>query len=220
MLKQSLNRWWLFGSVALILLLAFFTREVLTAHSFVYSIDIWFENLLLSVRTPFLLIIFSWITFFGSTFVALILAGLVSVAILFFKINKSYLLGLAVMFIGAIASNYLIKIIIGRARPGGLIPSIAESSFSFPSGHSVMAMALYGFIALILCELYPKKTKMLVTIAIIVILVIGFSRLYLGVHFSSDVIAGYILGGLWLLTGIAIKNRFQSDNRFSNYSIR
>lgn len=148
------------------------------------------------------------------------MTGLTGIGIFFLKIDKSYLPGLAVALIGAVASDYYIKMIVGRARPAGLIQSVTESSFSFPSGHSVLAISFYGFIAFILYELYPKRTKIVMIGVTVVILLIGFSRLYLGVHFPSDVVAGYILGGLWLLAGIAIKNKFQSDSRLSNHATR
>jgi undecaprenyl-diphosphatase len=51
---------------------------------------------------------------------------------------------------------------------------------------------------------YPKYSRSIVSIAVLIILTIGFSRLYLGVHFPSDVIAGYLLGGVWLLLGIEV----------------
>lgn len=207
--RLSFSTQWMLGCVTLILLLAFFTREVMSAHSIILTADVWFENLLLSIRTPFLLHVFNWITFFGEILVVIGIAGLISIAILLLKLDKTYIAGLAVALIGAAASSYIMKAVIERARPDGLIPAVTESSFSFPSGHATLAVALYGFTAFFLCKMYPRNTKLIVVVATVIVLAIGFSRLYLGVHFPSDVIAGYILGGLWVLIGIEIAKRFR-----------
>jgi len=191
--------------VVLFILLLLVTGEVISAGSFVLNADVWFENLLLGVRTSFLLRVFSFVTILGNTFVIIGITGIIG-AFLFFskKHYGAYVSGLATAVMGASGTNYLMKTLIERARPGELFSYTVETSFSFPSGHATLAMALYGFFAFILCKLYPKNTVVIITLATLVILAIGFSRLYLGVHFPSDVFAGYILGGLWLLIGIEV----------------
>lgn len=197
---------WISIWVALFLCLTFLTIEVMGAHSFIIAADQWFENMLLSIRTPFLINVFAVITFFGNTSVVMGIAG-IALVFLLSRRYKAYAAGLTVTLIGAAVTDYAMKFIIGRARPSGLIPSMIETSFSFPSGHSTAAMALYGFMTYILCILFPEKKPIIVAVALLVIGSIGFSRLYLGLHFPSDVLAGYILGGLWLLIGIEIVRR-------------
>ncbi|MDP2651866.1 MAG: phosphatase PAP2 family protein, partial [bacterium] len=172
--------------------------------SFILTADVWFENMLLSVRTPFFLQLFSIVTILGNTSVVIGVTGVTGLCLLFSKHDRAYVAGLATAVIGAASANYIMKILIERARPSGLIPSILETSSSFPSGHATLAVALYGFVAYLLCRLYPKNAVVIVTLATLVILAIGFSRLYLGVHFPTDVLAGYLLGGLWLILGIKI----------------
>lgn len=193
--------------VVLIAALALLTREVAVPSSAVLTADLWFENLLLAARTAPLLGIFVLVTYLGDAVVVIGIAGLASIAILFYKLDRAYLAGLATTLIGAAASGYFVKAIIARPRPGGLIPSMLETSYSFPSGHATLALALYGFMAYMFCRLYPKHTGKIVALAALIILFVGVSRLYLGVHFPSDVIAGYLLGGLWLLLGIALTER-------------
>ena len=171
-------------------------------------VDRWFEELLFSIRTPFFLDVFNGITFFGNELTIAVIAAIVILFLLYFKVYRAYALGLAITLIGTGATGYALKALVGRARPNGLIPSVIETSFSFPSGHATAAIALYGFIAYILCVLFPTKKPVVVTSAILLIGSVGFSRLYLGVHFPSDVLAGYILGGLWILIGIAVAERF------------
>lgn len=196
-------------SAAFVAILAFLAKEVLTTYSSVVMLDVWFENFLLTVRTPLLLGLFNLVTLLGNTLLVIGIAGVVSV-ILFFKSDKFYIAGLATTLLGAATSAYLIKDIVGRARPGGLIPSMLETSFSFPSGHATAAIALYGFIAFLLCRHYSGKARTIVAAASIVIVVIGFSRLYLGVHFPSDVVAGYLVGGWWLLAGMWLTDTLQA----------
>jgi len=171
----------------------------------VLNADLWFENFLLSIRTPFFLHLFNGITFLGSTAVIIAITGLSVFLLLFYKKRyRAYAVGLIATVIGASVTSYIVKLLVDRARPDGLISSIIETSPSFPSGHTTLGVALYGFLAYFLCKIYPKYTARIVTIATLLILAIGFSRLYLGVHFPTDVLAGYLFGGLWLLIGIKI----------------
>jgi membrane-associated phospholipid phosphatase len=203
-----MRRIWIVAVLAA--LLALLTREVTVPSSVVVATDVWFENLLLAARSAPLLKIFGLITLLGDTVVVVGIATLAVVAVLFYKLDRAYLAGLAVTLIGAAGSGYFVKAIVARPRPGGLIPSMLETPYSFPSGHATAALALYGFLAYALCRLYTKHAGKIVAAAALVIIAVGFSRLYLGVHFPSDVIAGYFLGGLWLVLGIAFTERLLS----------
>lgn len=174
----------------------------------VLATDLWFENLLLVIRTPFLLHLFGGITLLGEVTVVLGITTLVGIVLWTTLRYRAYATGLVVTIIGAAATNYVLKTLVGRARPSGLIPSLIETSSSFPSGHATAAMVLYGFLAYFLCALFPTRKTAIVTAATVLIGGIGFSRLYLGVHFPSDVLAGYLLGALWILIGIAVVKRY------------
>lgn len=169
---------------------------------------------MLGIRTPFFLHLFNWITFWGSSTVIVTITGIVVLFLLFYKKRyQAYAVGLIATIIGAGITSNLLKMLVDRARPSGLIPVIFEEfSPSFPSGHATLGIALYGFLAYLLCKIYPKYTALIITITTLVILAIGFSRLYLGVHFPTDVLAGYLLGGLWLLIGIKIIARLQAND--------
>ena len=93
-----------------------------------------------------------------------------------------------------------------RERPLAPIPFYVENSFSFPSWHAVGGVAFYMSLAYIVYKLTHKKSlKMLVVVfAITTVMLLGFSRLYLGVHFPSDVIAGFLIGAIWVIIGILI----------------
>lgn len=177
----------------------------------ILTADLWFENMMLGIRTSFFLDLFNWVTFLGNTTTVITITGLVGLYLFYSKHPRVYTLGLIVTIIGAGATSYILKILVNRTRPDGLIPSIIETSPSFPSGHATLGMALYGFLAYLLCKTYPKYTAFIVTGATVLILALGFSRLYLGVHFPTDVLAGYLFGGLWLLVGIKVVTLLKSN---------
>lgn len=101
--------------------------------------------------------------------------------------------------------NYAIKQIIKRPRPIG-INLIKEGGYSFPSGHSATSMAFYGLLIYLVYKYVNNKLLKTIIIVLLslIILMIGTSRIYLGVHFASDVLAGFILGLLFLLVFISI----------------
>ena len=83
----------------------------------------------------------------------------------------------------------------GYANPS-LIP---ETSFSFPSGHALGGFVMYGFLAYLLSAHFPKFSKLIYTLAVFAIAIIGLSRMYIGVHWPTDIIAGYGVGYIWLM---------------------
>lgn len=170
----------------------------------VVSFDWWFENLMLAIRTPFFLRVFEVVTFFGEPTTIIGLSAIVGLILFSSPRRRLLLAGFIVTLGGAALSGFALKDIVMRARPTGLIPFIHDTGFSFPSGHATGSMAFYGFIAFLISRSYPQHTFAVTIIAVFIILGIGFSRLYLGVHFPSDVIAGYALGGLWLLVGMRL----------------
>lgn len=117
--------------------------------------------------------------------------------------RKELVLLLAVV-VGTGALNYLLKLLFQRERP--MLYRIAEANgYSFPSGHSMVAFGLYGIMAYLLWKHIPRKAGRLTLIAVstLFILTIGLSRIYLGVHYPSDVIGGYLASGCWMFAWIA-----------------
>ena len=120
------------------------------------------------------------------------------------KINTLMVINLIMVII----INNILKILFMRARPD-INPLIVETSYSFPSGHSMIAMAFYGYLIYII-NIYKLnvKVKYFFTILLsVLILVIGISRIYLGVHYVSDVIGGFCFGIVYLITYISIVNK-------------
>ncbi len=116
---------------------------------------------------------------------------------------------------GAILLNESFKTWFHRPRPNVPWSIGDEHTFSFPSGHSIFSTVLYGLIAyLVLARRTPLPRRLLTAIlAITMPLAIGLSRIYLGVHFPTDVLAGYITGLCWLTTTILIDHRWRAQNK-------
>jgi len=135
---------------------------------------------------------------------------ILSVMILLFKKKIS----LAVFFIvssgiGALFNIWL-KWLFKRERPD-ILPIISEESYSFPSGHAMGSFIFYGSLAFVIIHLVHQKSWRIVGLVIntILILCIGLSRIYLGVHFPSDIIGGYLAGAAWLYTCIILFHYYE-----------
>ncbi len=97
-----------------------------------------------------------------------------------------------------------LKLFFAKPRPQLWHQLIVETSSSFPSGHALGSMVVYGFLAYLLATEFPRSARLIYTVMTGLILLIGLSRLYLGVHWLTDVIAGYLVGFLWVITCISI----------------
>lgn len=165
--------------------------------------DMWVNTLLYNARNTTALKIFSWITFLGES-TTIIAFTLITFILLWLTHKKWQSIVLWVVVAGSAGSTFIAKLIFDRPRP--LNAAILETSGSFPSGHATIAVAFYGFLAYLLL----KNTKslllriLIISAAFVLIVAIGFSRLYLGVHYPSDILAGYLVGLVWLLIGIFI----------------
>lgn len=153
------------------------------------------QNPLLTKFSEILALIFDPITLIAISFIISIY--------LYIKSSKKQ----GILFASAIfLTGVLIKIskeIFQRARPLNQI--ISETGFSFPSGHTTMAVVFFGLILYIVSKRKSKKIKKIDSlIALLIILLMGFTRIYLRVHWLTDVIGGFILGGIILSLAISI----------------
>lgn len=150
------------------------------------------------IRNPTLTIIMKFFSFMGME-VIVVFSMLVALYLLMVKKYSKALLFM-VTIVGGAALNLLLKLLIVRPRPT-LDPLVLETTYSFPSGHSMNAMIFYLVFAYIYRnEIHRKQKSMLVFfVGILIIALVGISRIYLGVHYPSDVIAGYFSGLVWLI---------------------
>lgn len=133
--------------------------------------------------------------------------SLIVISILLLAIIKKKKIPLLICLnlVSAYLINATAKIIFTRPRPIG-INLIEESGFSYPSGHAMISMSYFGFLAYLIYKNSKNKLSksILIITLILTILTIGFSRIYLGVHYLSDVIGGFLLSIIYLT--IYIKN--------------
>lgn len=166
-------------------------------------IDSLAHSYILSIRNDTLTSILLIITNLSGPIALIILTIILLIIIKDKKIPILIMLNLIFTFL----LNQILKSIFIRPRPIG-INLIEESGFSYPSGHAMISMAYYGFIAYLI---YKKiSNKIIKTISIIslllIIVLVGFSRIYLGVHYLSDIIGGFLLSIGYLIIYIKCIN--------------
>ena len=196
MLKRIVekNYKWIIAFLCLIIVLMMlediFENEQLTLDMVVYRLVI------LNLRSEPLTVIMKVITNLSSAYVLIAIA----IGTLLFIKNKKIGLCVTGNLVIATLLNQLLKYIIQRPRPEGY-RLIAESGYSFPSGHSMVSMAFYGLIIYLIWKMVKNKRIKYVACGILGFLIpmIGFSRIYLGVHYASDVIGGFAISIVYLL---------------------
>ena len=142
------------------------------------------------------------VSFCGSELVAILLV--VAVAGLGRRGRWGAVAGLLVTTVGAQLLNNVLKDLFHRTRPAPVEwLAVPAQAWSFPSGHAMVSAAFYLFLAYLGWRIMRGRVRVLWTVGLLVlVLAIGFSRLYLGVHYLTDVVAGYIAGFLWTDTVI------------------
>ncbi len=182
-----------------------FLTDKMSDNEMVLFDDFITENILF-YRSPHLNIIMKYITFIGDLFGYITLCIILG---LFFYFKKNWSISLQITLVLVLASglNVFLKSAISRPRP--LVNRIIYADFySFPSGHAMSAIVFYGFVSylsLILLKKYWQKS-LIVTFSVFMIFAIGISRIYLGVHYPSDILAGYLAGTAWLMFCLTILN--------------
>lgn len=153
-------------------------------------------------------------TFLG-THLFLIPANLILIAyFLFLKRHRWYSIQVPVIGITSLLLMFFLKLFFQRDRP--LTPLLeAAQGFSFPSGHALMSITFYGLIIFIVWQHIEKSwLKWFLTIILaLLIIIIGASRVYLRVHYASDVLAGFSVGLMWLLLSLWLLKKLEVYSR-------
>jgi undecaprenyl-diphosphatase len=161
----------------------------------------------ISIRSDNLTQIFTFFTRLGDSYSYIIITTLIAIFLIIKMKSWKFILQILVVNILAFIINFFLKGYYGRDRPS--TQHLIEASYlSFPSGHAMSAAAFYGFLIYLIFR-YIKSYWIQIPLTIIcciIILLIGLSRIYLGVHYPSDVIAGFIGGFFWVTFCIIIFN--------------
>jgi membrane-associated phospholipid phosphatase len=198
---------WVFGAIAEDVV----THDPLTITDVRFSV--WLHTHASSSLTRLMLLI----SFIHSGLCVTVLTLAVSVY-LWLKQMRRWALTLILAVFGGMLLNASLKIVFGRPRPYFVNPIVTLTSSSFPSGHTLSATVFYGTLCLLMLSRargwMPRATAIL--IAGLMIMLVGFSRLYLGAHYLSDVVAAFAEGLAWLafcLVGIEAACRWRADRK-------
>ena len=174
-----------------------FNKEIMNGDIIGYKIISTF--LISDFATP----IAKFITNFGGAIFIILLTVILITVIKNKKIGLSILTNLAIITI----LNQLLKRILQRPRPTEY-RIIEESGYSFPSGHSMISMAFYGYLIYLIYKYVENKNVKWILISLLSILIclIGISRIYLGVHYTSDVLGGFLISISYLVIYISAVN--------------
>ncbi len=198
-------------ALLIVFLVLFFVILCLVVYDKTIPFDNWFYDMFVrGSRSVFLDNFFKYFTYFGSTI------GLIIIVLLFLIFDKDKKIGIT-LSIGLILSgvlNLIIKLIVKRPRPE-VVNVIVESGYSFPSAHAMMSFVVFG---LIIYYVYKKVQNKSVKFGLIValsclIFMLGLSRIYLGVHYLSDVLAGWCIGYVLTIGIIFLSNIIFAHHR-------
>ncbi|MDM5335863.1 phosphatase PAP2 family protein [Fictibacillus enclensis] len=188
-------------AIALILLFAagFSLLAFLVMSNAVFPADMAIISFVQGFESPLFTTVMRFFTFIGSFPVVLGISVLI--LLLLFKLykQKAELIVFMIVLVGSPLFNELLKRFFHRVRPE-YHRLIDIGGFSFPSGHSMNAFSLYGILAFLLWRHIRSRAgrTALVLFSVFMILLIGLSRIYLGVHYPSDVLGGYTASGCWV----------------------
>jgi undecaprenyl-diphosphatase len=165
------------------------------------------------LHTPVINRIMQAITYLGKH-QFLIPANLLLIGTFFFISKRHwYAFDILVLSLSSLLLMLLLKKLFGRARPDTPLLFAAKGK-SFPSGHAMMSVCFYGFLLhLLLLSTNGPGLQVVFTVACIaLILLIGFSRVYLQVHYVTDVLAGFLIGSAWLYIALQVFNKLEDVN--------
>ena len=181
--KGSIITFWICIVLFIVLTIGVFTN-------YTNSIDQFMESFVLGIRNESLTNIMTIITNFGGAYALMA----ISVLLLIIKRNRKFSLLVVINLITVFLSSQILKIIIRRDRPLEIFLTNA-TGYSYPSGHTMVGSAFYIYLTYLICQSIKNKAIkiLLYIITFILVLLIGFSRIYLGVHYTTDVMGGLIL---------------------------
>ncbi len=192
-------------AIAALFFFGWFTDEMLEGDTRFFDETV--RNTIHDLAFPFLTAVMQLASFLGST-LFLILFGVIIVGALYLRRHRHGAILFTITTVGSSILLVMLKLAFRRARPEPFFDTILPTSYSFPSGHSLASFCFYGALAVILTSritsIWVKVIVWILSLAMI--LLIGVSRIYLGVHYPSDVVAGYAVAFIWVVT-IAIGDK-------------
>lgn len=204
--------------ISVVSLVGFSIMAILISRHHILAFDSAIISYVQGMETPALTAIMKFFTFIGSRDSIITIAIIVMLFLFVVLHHRSELVFFIIAIVGADILNRILKDFLHRARPD-LHRLIEIGGYSFPSGHAMSAMAVYGALAFLLWRHIPTRIgrSILIILSAIMIFMIGISRVYLGVHYPSDIIGGYFASGFWLATAIWFYQRYK-ERRYNRKS--
>lgn len=183
-----------------VLFLLFIILTVLVCTNTIEPLDNAASSFIISIRSPELTNTMNIITNISGSYALIVFTTLFIILIK----KKKYPLAITINLIAVFIASQLAKAIVERDRPLDML--VSAPGYSYPSGHSMVGLAYFSFLSYLVIKYIPNKiVKIILPIVFtITILLVGFSRIYLGVHYLSDVLAGFLLGAIYLIIFINI----------------
>jgi undecaprenyl-diphosphatase len=144
---------------------------------------------------------------------AVLTAATVFAALYFIVSRRWRLAGLVLLgAAGATAASTMFKLVIDRARPGSMEDAVPTFTASFPSGHALLTAAIIMPLAVLLARAIrdPRRGRLVTAFALLIVLTVGLSRIALGVHWPSDVLAGWSFGLAWAAVTLRIAENIRA----------
>lgn len=156
------------------------------------------------------------VTDLGAT---LTMAGVLAVSVLWLLLRRLPRLAVLVVLTGAggLILNPVVKELVARLRPVVETPVYRTDGWSFPSGHAMGSLVCYGILLLVFAPVLHMSARRVVTgCAVLLVVAVGLSRVALGVHYLTDVVAGWLLGSLWLVAITVAFHRWRGEAGFGD----
>jgi undecaprenyl-diphosphatase len=196
------------GLVSILCAAGFACMALLYSSPYMKSFDSSIISFVQGMEAPTMTTIMKFFTFIGAGLPIVIIAVLALIILYFVLGHRKELILFTIAVSGSALLNVLLKLLFHRTRPD-LHRIIEAVGFSFPSGHAMAAFSLYATLIFLLWKNASGNARvLLLLIGSAFIAAIGLSRIYLGVHYPSDVIAGYLASGFWVFLSIWFYRRF------------
>lgn len=192
-------------SIVIIALISFFVLEFFVVHFDSLKIDDIFYTIFHDdIESNFMTGFYKYFTHIGSFYGLIVIALILLIALKNKKLGVATIVNLIIVGI----FNFVVKMIVRRPRPDG-INIITESGYSFPSGHAMMSIAFFGLLIYFSYKFIKNKGLKIFLIILLsaITFLLGASRIYLGVHYFTDVLAGFLIGYVLLCFNIFLFNQ-------------
>lgn len=204
-----LENWKWLVLIICIISFIFLVKDVMNSDIMIFDTK-WYKFISLYLISDVMTPIAKFITSFGGAY------WLIGFSLFLFFIIKNRKIGISILLNLSVSvlANYTLKQVLQRPRPTEF-RIIDESGYSLPSGHSMVSMAFYGYLIYLVYKNVKNKyiRLSLITFLSVLIVSIGISRIYLGVHYTSDVIAGFLVAISYLIIYTNVIRKFVVDNK-------